>query len=46
MATVPSQFTITDTEYTRVVSNSTTYLVQNVGNSILLTAESDADLTV
>ena len=42
--TTPSNVPITDAEYTRIVSNSTEYLAQNVGKNPIWIAGTDEDL--
>lgn len=44
MATTPSEKLINNLVYTRIINNSTEYLIQNVGASIVYVAASDADL--
>ena len=44
MATTPSEILINDLVYTRIINNSTEYLIQNVGASTVYVAASDTDL--
>ena len=44
MATTPSKNLINDLVYTRIINNSTEYLIQNVGASTVYVAASDTDL--
>lgn len=44
MATTPSEIALTNITYTRVVNNSTTYLVQNTGSGLVYIAASSTDL--
>ena len=43
MATTPSEILINDLVYTRIINNSTKYLIQNVGSSTVRVAASDVD---
>ena len=44
MALTPIEITLTDEYYTRIVNNSTEYLAQNAGNSLIYIAGSSTDL--